>query len=147
MSNKDELVLHWGIIGSGLIVQDFTAALKSMQSDKHEVYAIYDRNINDAKKYADRFRPKMYTDSLDTFLADPVINIVYIGTVNQTHRDLSLKVIEAGKNVICEKPMCLTTSDQEQVLKAAKEKNVFFMEVYDKYVVFKFEFFCMFIIY
>ena len=127
---SSELVLNWGIIGSGLIAQDFSTALKSLKSDKHRLYAVCDlRNKEDARRFAEKFQIGIFTDSIDDFLANKSINIVYIATINHTHKEYALKAIEAGKNVLCEKPMCLNSADQEIVLKAAQEKKVFFMEV------------------
>lgn len=126
---QDSQPFKWGIMGSGLIVQDFSNALNSLKSGNHVLYAVYDRNLNDAKRFADKFHTQVYTDSLETFLADPNIDAIYIGTVNQTHATLTMKALEAGKNVLCEKPMCLNTNEQEKIFALAKEKQVFFMEV------------------
>ena len=120
----------WGIMGSGFIVQDFSNAVKSLKTGNHVLYAVYDRNINDAKKFADKFNTQVYTDSLESFLSDPNIDVIYIGTVNQTHAELTMRALEAGKNVLCEKPMCLSSADQERIFKLAQEKQLFFMEVW-----------------
>ena len=94
------------------------------------MYAVCDlRNKEDARRFAEKFQIGIFTDSIDDFLANKSINIVYIATINHTHKEYALKAIEAGKNVLCEKPMCLNSADQEIVLKAAQEKRVFFMEV------------------
>lgn len=56
-------------------------------------------------------------------------DVIYIGVVHSYHVELSLKFIEAGKNVICEKPMALSVEGTRKVLDAAKRKGVFFLEV------------------
>ena len=122
-----DLVLNWGIISAGLISQDFCTAVQSLNSDKHVIKAIGARNQDDAKKFAERFGvPKAY-GSYDEVYADKDVNVVYIGSINTTHRENCLKAIQAGKHVLCEKPMSMSVEEQEEVLKAAAEKGVFFM--------------------
>ena len=61
------------------------------------------------------------------------VDVVYIGTIHQTHKSISLLCLNAGKPVLCEKPMCLTIDEVREVHKVAKEKNIFFMEVIINY--------------
>lgn len=128
MSSK-ELVLNWGIVSAGLISEDFCIALKSLKSSKHVIAAVAARKLDDAKKLADKMKIPTFYDSYDTLFADKKVNIVYIGSINTTHRELCLKAIAAGKHVLCEKPMTMNRAEQEEVLNAAKQKKVFFMEV------------------
>ena len=127
MSN--ELVLRWGIVSAGFISQDFCTALKSLNSDKHVLSAVAARKLDDAEKFAQKYNISRYYDSYDKLFDDKEVNIVYIGSINTSHRELCLKAIAAGKHVLCEKPMSISCAEQEEVLTAAKENNVFFMEV------------------
>lgn len=124
-----ENVLNWGIVSSGAISQDFCTALKSLKSDKHILSAVAARSLSDAKSFAERFEIPTYYEGYDKLFVDPNINIVYVGTLNNTHKELCLKAIAAGKHVLCEKPMSISRAEQEEVLNAAKQYNVFFMEV------------------
>ena len=127
--SAETLTLNWGIVSVGLISQDFCTALKSLNSDKHKLQAAAARNLSDAKNFAERFGIPSYYEGYDKLFADSNVNIVYIGTLNNTHKEVCLKAIAAGKHVLCEKPMTLNRTEQEEVLNAAKEKKVFFMEV------------------
>lgn len=123
-----ELILNWGIISTGLIAQDFCSALRHLNSDKQRLRAVGARYKEDAQKFAERFSiPRAY-GSYDEVFADTEVNIVYVGSINTTHKENCLKAIQAGKHVLCEKPMSLRSQDQEEVLKAAEAKGVFFME-------------------
>lgn len=124
------LVLKWGIVSAGLISQDFCMAILSMKSPFHTLSAVAARKLEDAKKFAEKFNISSYYESYDK-LFDPNndVNVVYIGSINHTHKELCLKAIQAGKHVLCEKPMTLDSAEQEEVLSAAKSKQVFFMEV------------------
>jgi dihydrodiol dehydrogenase / D-xylose 1-dehydrogenase (NADP) len=120
--------LNWGIISAGLISQDFCAALSTLDSNNHKIVAIGARNLDDAKKLADRYSVENYYDSYDAVNDNDKVNIVYVGNVNSKHKEACLKAIEKGKHVLCEKPMTLNSVEQEEVLKLAKENGVFFME-------------------
>lgn len=126
MSN--DLVLKWGIVSAGKISQDFCTALLTLKSEHHVLQAVAARNLDDANKFAERYQMPAYYDSYDKLFLDSSINIVYIGSINTTHKDLCLKAFNAGKHVLCEKPMTMNQEEQEEVLNAAKEKNLFFME-------------------
>lgn len=57
------------------------------------------------------------------------VDVVYIGTVSACHKDTVLMMFDAGKPVLCEKPLTTSPEDTATLIKAAKEKGVFFMEV------------------
>lgn len=104
---SSNLVLKWGIISSGLISADFCTALLSLKSDHHVLHAVAARNIEDAKKFAERFGIPNYYDSYDKLNEDPDVNIVYVGAINSAHCQISVKALNAKKHVLCEKPMTL----------------------------------------
>lgn len=57
------------------------------------------------------------------------LEVVYIGTIHTSHADLSVKMLEAGKHVICEKPMAMNYKHVKRVLQVAKDKQKLFIEV------------------
>lgn len=100
---SSELVLKWGIVSAGLISQDFAAAVKTLESKYHVFQAVFARKLEDAQKFAETYGVTNAYDSYDSLLADPEVNIVYIGAVNHVHKELSIKAINAGKHILCEK--------------------------------------------
>jgi len=64
-----------------------------------------------------------------------VTDVVYIATLNPSHVSLSLTMLTAGKHVVCEKPMSLTTAGAKKVVELAQQKRLFFVEVSDSCVV------------
>ena len=126
--STEALVLKWGIVACGKISQDFCTALLSLKSDKQKLQACAARNIDAAKSFADKFQIPTYYDSYDAVFADKEVNIVYIGSLNTSHKELSIKALNAGKHVLCEKPMTMNSKEQEEVLAASKSNNKFFME-------------------
>ena len=55
--------------------------------------------------------------------------IVYVATVNSNHAELSIKMMNVGKHILCEKPMAMNLKQARKVFQAAKDNNVFFTEV------------------
>lgn len=129
ISESGEFEAKWGIVSTGLIAEDFAKAITTWKVPTQQIVAVSARNLDEAKKFAGQFEIPAYYDSYEKLFADPNVNVIYIGSVNQTHRDLCLKAIEAGKHVLCEKPMAINRAEQEEVLKAAEKKKIFFMEV------------------
>ena len=58
-----------------------------------------------------------------------ITEIVYVGTFTSMHAEQCIQLMNAGKNVLCEKPMALNLKKAKQVLETAKKNDVFFMEV------------------
>ena len=125
---SQDLVLKWGIASAGLISGKFCNAILSLDSKFHELIAVGARDLNDAKVFAERFKMPFHFGSYDQMIESKEVNIVYVGSVNTTHKDVCLKAIKEGKHVLCEKPMSMNSKDHEEVLQAAKNKGVFFME-------------------
>jgi dihydrodiol dehydrogenase / D-xylose 1-dehydrogenase (NADP) len=117
---------RWGIVGTGYISNRFTDGLKYVADA--EIAAVASRDISRAKEFAGRFGiPKTY-GSYAEMAKDKDLDIIYIGTPNSEHLPNSLLFMDAGFNVLCEKPLGVNAKQVEAMVKKAKEKNVFFME-------------------
>jgi 1,5-anhydro-D-fructose reductase (1,5-anhydro-D-mannitol-forming) len=118
---KEEL--GWALIGASDIAK--TRMIKAINSQPNSrVAAVFSSNADRAKAYAAENKiPKAY-DNLKTLLDDPQINVVYISTTNDLHRDQALAAAAAGKHILCEKPLALSVDDARQMLKAAQAANV-----------------------
>lgn len=57
------------------------------------------------------------------------VDVVYVGTIHPYHKPAVLMMFEAGKPVLCEKPLTCSAADTKMLIKAAREKGVFLMEV------------------
>lgn len=64
--------------------------------------------------------------SLEELLADPQVQIVTVAIPNQLHKPICIRAMEAGKNVVCEKPVALSHEELEEMIAASKENNVLF---------------------
>jgi predicted dehydrogenase len=93
-----------------------------------DVLAVASRDPEMAKRFAEALEiPKAY-GSYQTLLADPEIDVVYIPLPNHLHLPWTLRAIEVGKHVLCEKPMALTAKACEAMISAANQKAVCLME-------------------
>lgn len=122
------------VVGCGLIsswfVQDLTRS-RSGATTKHIVQAVgsssKEKGSAFIEKHAPSSKPSIYSSYAEVY-EDPSVEIVYIGTPHSCHLQNALDAINAGKNVLCEKPMTINAKETEILVKAAKEKGVFLME-------------------
>lgn len=113
--------IHVAIIGAGTVARDnqIPAFLKC---DEAELVAVFDRHIERAQTLCDLYGiPKAYS-VLEDLLNDPDIDCVSVCTGNVSHKSLVVAAANAGKNILCEKPMAISVREAEE-MKAAVEKN------------------------
>lgn len=120
--------IKWGIIGLGNIANQFATDLQLLQDA--ELVAVASRNKDNANAFAQKYNcPKAY-DSYDALFADKNVDIIYIATPHNSHAELSIKALENGKHVLCEKPIALSYNDAVRMIEASKKHNKFFMEAF-----------------
>ncbi len=93
------------------------------------LYAVASRDKERAKAFAVKY-PTCKFMNYEELLADEKVDLVYIATINETHYDLIKRCLNAGKNVICEKPMLPTQEKIKEVFSLAREKGCFLMEAH-----------------
>ena len=126
MTNKDRI--KWGIIGLGNIANQF--AIDLLLLDDAELTAVASQNRNKATEFAQKYNCTKAYDSYEALFADDQVDIVYIATPHNSHAELSIKALESGKHVLCEKPMALSYQDAVRMIEASKKHNRFFMEAF-----------------
>ncbi|WP_070000732.1 Gfo/Idh/MocA family protein [Cellulosilyticum sp. I15G10I2] len=100
------------------------------QSKSVEVIAVASRNLEKAEKAAKEWDiPKAY-GSYEAILEDPEIEAIYIPLPNHMHLEWVKKSIDAGKHVLCEKPLTLTAEETKTLMTYAKGKDVKVMEAF-----------------
>jgi dihydrodiol dehydrogenase / D-xylose 1-dehydrogenase (NADP) len=123
--------LKWGIVGTGRICQDFCLALLTCNPDEHRVVAVGSRDKKQAEQFVQDFQlgQQVQTyDSQEDVFHDANVDIVYIGTIEQVHRDLCIAALNANKHVLCEKPLAMNTDEITQIITAARKTKMFVME-------------------
>lgn len=120
--------MKWGIIGLGNIASQFAEDLVLIE--EAELTAAASRDSVKADEFGKRFNAKKTYDSYDLLFEDQEVEIIYIATPHNSHAKLSIKALESGKHVLCEKPMSLSFKDAERMIEASKKHNKFFMEAF-----------------
>ncbi|MDO8684342.1 MAG: aldo/keto reductase [Armatimonadota bacterium] len=124
MSDK----LTWGIIGAGAIARTFAGALATSKTGK--LLAVGSRTQEAADVFGERFSvPRRYS-SYDALLADTDVQAVYISTPHPMHAEWAIKAAEAGKHILCEKPLALNYPEAMAVVESACRNDVFLMEAF-----------------
>ncbi|MCF6251410.1 MAG: Gfo/Idh/MocA family oxidoreductase [Methylococcaceae bacterium] len=128
MNNNTKL--RWGILGAARINQQLMPAI--VEAENSELIAIASRRPGAAaetlKKYAPQLKEVKIYDQAESILTDSDIQAVYIPLANKEHAQWTIRAIEHGKHVLCEKPMALTVNDIETINTAAEKNNVIVME-------------------
>jgi predicted dehydrogenase len=121
--------IKWGIISTAKIAR--VHVIPGIQAGRYcEVYAIASRNLKTAQAVAkDLAIPKAY-GSYEELLADPNVQAVYNPLPNHLHVPWSIKAAEAGKHVLCEKPIALDAAEAKKLVQACQDKGVLLMEAF-----------------
>ena len=115
-----------GIIGSGMIVKDFLSFAHELPEIKLE--AIAARNIENLKELQFKYNiNNIYTD-IDLCLENKEIDTIYVAVPNNLHYTVAKKALEAGKNVICEKPFTLKYDEAVELFEIAEDKGLILIE-------------------
>lgn len=110
--------LRWGVLSTAKIGRE--KVIPALQASHHnEVIAICSRNLQSASATAEALGIARAYGSYEEMLADPEIDAIYNPLPNHMHVDWSIKALQAGKHVLCEKPLGLDTADAQRLVDAA----------------------------
>ncbi len=110
--------LRWGVLSTARIGRE--KVIPALQKSTHnQVLAICSRDEQSARTVADSLGIERAYGSYDELLADPDIDAIYNPLPNHLHVDWSIKALQAGKHVLCEKPLGLNTADAQRLVDAA----------------------------
>ncbi|MFC1464151.1 MAG: aldo/keto reductase [Candidatus Brachytrichaceae bacterium NZ_4S206] len=122
------MTLRWGILSTGNIAKTFAAGVR--RSSTGSLVAVASRSQASADQFGDEFDiPKRHAN-YEALLADPDVDAVYIATPHPLHAEWAIKAAEAGKHILCEKPLALNYPQAQAVVEAAREHDVFLMEAF-----------------
>ncbi|MEM8768181.1 MAG: aldo/keto reductase [Pseudomonadota bacterium] len=122
------MTLRWGILGTGNIARTFARAAD--QSSRNELVAVGSRTQDQARAFADKQSGAVAAMSYAELLQAPEVDAVYVATPHPTHAGLTIAALEAGKHVLCEKPLGLNHAEVMAMVDAARESERFLMEAF-----------------
>ncbi len=118
--------MRFAVIGSGSIVEKFISAARLCPG--FELYAVCSRSMERAKAFAEQVHAPKYFDSLEALAACSAVEAVYVASPNYAHFEQSKQMLEAGKHVLCEKPLCSNAKEAKELFSIADTNHVTLLE-------------------
>ncbi|MFC4787125.1 Gfo/Idh/MocA family protein [Nocardioides sp. MAHUQ-72] len=118
--------IGWGILATGKIAHSFAEDLALVPGAR--LAAVGSRRPESARAFADRYDAAAAHGSYEELVADPAVDVVYIATPHAFHLDNARLAFEAGKHVLCEKPLTLSVAEAEEMVALARRHDRFLME-------------------
>lgn len=120
--------LKWGLLATGRIAHAFAKGV--LHSDYGEISAVASRSLASAQTFAQDYKIPQAYGSYESLLQDPDVEAVYISTPHPMHAEWIIKCAQAGKHILCEKPLTLNYTEALQAAEAASQHNVLLMEAF-----------------
>src|SRR5881628_2443089 len=121
-------MLHWGLLSTARINRALIPAIRD--SARSELSAVASRTLERASEYAAEWQIPRALGSYEAMLADPAIDVVYNPLPNHLHCEWSIRALEAGKHVLCEKPLSRHTGDVEAAFATAERAGLHLTEAF-----------------
>ena len=118
--------IKWGIAGLGKIAHKFAGDLQRVA--QAELVAVASTDWDRARTFQKKFEGQKAYDSYTNLFHDPEVEVIYIASLNQNHVSMTIEALEAGKGVLCEKPLGLNPQEIMTMIGLAKKQNCFLME-------------------
>lgn len=120
--------LRWGIIGTGNIARQFAEGVGGAR--RSIVTAVASRRQETADAFAARFNIPTAWDDYAKLLDDPTVDAVYISLPNAMHCEWTVRALQAGKHVLCEKPFAMNLDECQRMFAAAESADRKLMEAF-----------------
>lgn len=112
------------MLGAGFIGMFYTETIQRSRS-KDIVSVIYNRTPENAQKFAESHNIPRWTGDMDEAINDPETDVVVVALPNFQHKEAIIKSAEAGKAVLCTKPLARTAKEAKEILEAVEKSGVF----------------------
>ncbi len=116
--------MRWALIGASTIAHQYM--IGAIRAERGEIMRVISATPERAGQFAADHRIEQSGSDLGEALADPQVEAVYISTTNEKHLPQALAAVQAGKHVLCEKPLALTLDDAVAMVRAAKKSGLVF---------------------
>ena len=116
----------WGLLSTARINERLIPAIRA--SGQSTLLAVASRSKERAQAYAKQWNIPHAYGTYEQMLADPAINVIYLSLPNHLHAEWTIKCAEAGKHVLCEKPITITIEEVTRMAQAAEKNGVIIQE-------------------
>jgi predicted dehydrogenase len=120
--------IRWGILGTGNIAHAFAKGIAG--STTGELFAVASRSRSNAERFGQQFDVSCRYGSYEALLADPDVHVIYIALPHVFHADWAIRAANAGKHILCEKPLAINYAEALSIVEAARRNDVFMMEAF-----------------
>jgi predicted dehydrogenase len=120
--------LRWGILGPGRIAPRVARALTD--NPRGTLHAVAGRNVDRAQAFATDHGAPVAHPTFEDLVADPAIDVVYVALPNGLHAEWTVRALDAGKHVLCEKPLAMTVAEVDEVITAAARSGRIAVEAF-----------------
>lgn len=120
--------VRWGILGTGKIARVVAAAIA--ESGGATLVSVGSRGAERAASFAAEFGVPRVHDGYEGLILDDDVELVYVATYHPLHAEWAVRAAEAGKHVLCEKPLAVAHADADRVVEAARRNGVFLLEAF-----------------
>src|SRR5687768_7225044 len=121
--------LRWGVMSTANIARN--KVIPGMRrADRCRVVAIASRDVERGRVVASELGIPTLHDTYEGLLADPAVDAVYIPLPNHLHAEWAIAAVNAGKHVLCEKPLAMTADDAQRMVDAARAAGVLLQEAF-----------------
>ena len=117
--------LNWAVLGTGVIANEMAATLQKMGKS---LYAVGNRTYEKAVAFAEKYGVEKVYNSIDEMFTDPNVDIIYITSPHNTHYGFMKQALENGKHLLVEKSITLNSTELEEMVALAEEKNLVLAE-------------------
>ena len=121
-------MLNWGLLSTARINRSLIPPLQV--SNRNHLLAVGSRSQETANAYSKEWKIERAYGSYETLLADPDIDVIYNPLPNHMHAEWTIKAVEAGKHVLCEKPLSLNVHEVDAIQNAAQKQDRVVMEAF-----------------
>ena len=115
-------LLRWGLLSTAHINRRLIPAIRA--AGRSDLVAVASRDLGRAEAYATEWEIPRALGSYERMLDDPDIDAVYVSLPNSLHAQWTIRAAEAGKHVLCEKPLALNVEECDQIIDAAETAGV-----------------------
>ncbi|MCW9095960.1 MAG: Gfo/Idh/MocA family oxidoreductase [Ignavibacteriaceae bacterium] len=119
--------IKWGILGNATIARKCVIPA-IFNSTNGSVHALASRNLKKADALAKKYDITHLYAKYDSVIEDQQVDIVYVPLPNHLHKEWTIKALEAGKHVLCEKPLACNTAEAIEMEEVASKKGLHLME-------------------
>ena len=116
--------VRWGFVGGGNVTESKASPDGAFTQDRSRVVAVARTDLVRSQAYARQYGIVRAHANIDELCADPDVDAVFVCTPHHLHTQHALAAIKAGKHVLCEKPLTITTADGLAVVEAAEQAGV-----------------------